>query len=379
VVLLIPLLGMMAFSIDVGYMILAQTELQNAADAAALAGVQKLMTVYAQWATPTLTSGEQAGILTSGKATASQAARTYARYNKAAGVSVHLQDADIVFGFTDAQGNFSTSLADTVFPNTVQVIARRDNTGDSQSNGPLALFFGPILGTGTVNLATTARATIYTGTATGFSNTLGVNSLLLPVAVDVNDWNQFFINGTGVDVNNNAPNGLPQLNIYPGGGGQPGNNGLLSLNGVKAPPDADYAGTNGWIQAGPTTGNTNPPSDIAGLYSAGDLPLPTTSNWAAGPGMKSTLLSDFQAVEGEPKILPLYDTSGSNGSDAWYHIVEFVGVTITYAELHGNKMTIDVQPCPAVDATAIISNPAPLGVGGSSPPSFIFLPPKLTN
>src|SRR5262249_36966644 len=139
--LLVPLLGMMAFAIDIGYVVVAQTELQNVADAAAMAGGQQLMNPYTQWAPPRLTSTPPAPILANGKTSASQTAKNYAGYNKAGGVSIQLQDSDIVFGFTDAQGNFTTTLSATTFPNTIQVTARRDNTGGTQTNNPLALFF----------------------------------------------------------------------------------------------------------------------------------------------------------------------------------------------------------------------------------------------
>ena len=41
-ILLVPLLGMVAFAVDSGWMVLARSDLQNAADAAALAGAQQL-------------------------------------------------------------------------------------------------------------------------------------------------------------------------------------------------------------------------------------------------------------------------------------------------------------------------------------------------
>src|SRR5438132_4631948 len=50
--LLIPLLAMLAFSIDAGYMVLVRTDLQNTADAAALAGAEKLQALYVQYNTP---------------------------------------------------------------------------------------------------------------------------------------------------------------------------------------------------------------------------------------------------------------------------------------------------------------------------------------
>jgi hypothetical protein len=98
--------------------------------------------------------------------------------------------------------------------------------------------------------------------------------------------------------------------------------------------------------------------------------------------LKSSLLSDFQTIENTPRILPLYDTYGGNGDNAWYHVTQFVGVTVTYADGNGQgNMTIDVQPSPFVDPTGIIQNVVPAGTaaaGSNTANSFIFTPPKLT-
>src|SRR5260370_42518864 len=51
-ILLIPLVGMLAFSIDIGYIALVKTDLQTAADAAALAGAEKLQELYVQYTSP---------------------------------------------------------------------------------------------------------------------------------------------------------------------------------------------------------------------------------------------------------------------------------------------------------------------------------------
>src|SRR6516162_6200170 len=51
-ILLVPLLGMLAFSIDLGWIALVMTELQTAADAAALAGAEKLQQLYVQYTLP---------------------------------------------------------------------------------------------------------------------------------------------------------------------------------------------------------------------------------------------------------------------------------------------------------------------------------------
>jgi hypothetical protein len=96
--------------------------------------------------------------------------------------------------------------------------------------------------------------------------------------------------------------------------------------------------------------------------------------------MKSNLQDDFSAMIGVSKLLPLYDSSGGNGSNAWYHIVTFVGVTITYADGRGKaNMTIDVQPCATIDPNQIIGSGVPAGSSTTGTPTFTFLPPKLTN
>src|SRR5260370_42236442 len=61
-ILVIPLMGMLAFSIDIGYIALVRTDLQTAADAAALAGAEKLQALYVQYFMPG--HQNQNGILT---------------------------------------------------------------------------------------------------------------------------------------------------------------------------------------------------------------------------------------------------------------------------------------------------------------------------
>src|SRR4051812_36009508 len=80
--LLIPLIGMLAFSVDIGYMIVVNTQLQNAADAAALAGAQQLMDPYVIYFTPGNTS-IQAQTLTNAVASAKATAKAVSANNAA--------------------------------------------------------------------------------------------------------------------------------------------------------------------------------------------------------------------------------------------------------------------------------------------------------
>src|SRR5947199_9742510 len=93
--LLIPVLGMIAFTVDVGYMIVVRTELQNAADAAAMAGAEQLMTPYATYYTPGQTTANQQSAYDTAVSMAKATAKAVSALNTAGGVAIKLQDADV--------------------------------------------------------------------------------------------------------------------------------------------------------------------------------------------------------------------------------------------------------------------------------------------
>ena len=345
--LMIVLLGMLAFSVDVGYMVVAQTDLQNAADAGALAGAETLKTYYLQYQ-----QNPQGNALSqatgSGTGSPMKTAETFAAYNKAGGVSITVLDADVTFGNTDASGNFSTNY--TGFPNTISVTARRD----SSANGALSLFFGPVFGKSSQALTATARASIYVGNITTFQNN-GSNGSMLPVALDYNEWVNFYNTGKSPDGSTYyGSNSKAQLQVYPDPGNAPGQFGLLDIGA----PANDTPAFSSWIDNGPTS------SDIQYLLNNSLLPVSLSSpeSWKGGPGMKSELQSDFASVIGRPSIIPLfkpvstspYQAASGNGSNTTYSIVGFASVTISEADGRGSNMNISVQSAsPSTDSTAV--------------------------
>src|SRR6516225_3003564 len=214
--LLIPLLGMAAFAVDVGWMVLAQSDLQNAADAAALAGAEQLIgqqqlnastglyslnNGFAEYYMPGQTAVQQLAILNTAESAAKTVAKNYASYHSAGKVSsLALNDSDIEFGFTDSSGSYTACPAYKGYPNTLKVTVRLD----SNANGSLPLFFGPILGKSTEDLVVTASATIYSGTVNSVSINPGFVSRMLPMTFDVNQWNNFLATGLG-------PDGVPDI------------------------------------------------------------------------------------------------------------------------------------------------------------------------
>jgi Flp pilus assembly protein TadG len=388
--LLIPLLAMMAFSIDIGYGVEVRAELVNATDAAALAGVQQLYAPYKQW--QSASTSNKSTILSNAITLAKATVTAVANANAAGGSNLQLVAGDIDVGYTDATGNYYSGnqgqIPSSAFPNTVTVTARRDNTSLPNSNGELPLFFGPVVGKNSLALTAFAKATAYEGVVTNFKSISGVNGKLLPIAEDMTQWTDFYNNGVNsAYADPNAPSGTAWLQIYPGGTGE-SMDGLLSLDGSKAPADTRYSGGppgGGWIQCGPIS------ADITGLQKASDLPLPTSGTgetWASGPGMKSDLLTDFQALittPPTPRLLPLFDPNSSGttgGGNGTYQIVYFVPVYLVHADDHGKaNMDIAVIPAPggvSFDPTAVVGNVTPLGTSTTPPQYVVPVPGKLT-
>ena len=362
-ILMAILVGMLAFSIDLGYICSVKAELQNTADAAALAGAQQLQTLFVQYYAPGQTN--QTGIyleattLTTNSGNPTATAQQYAAYNQAGGVYIQVPAADVTFSYYDGT-NSPVPASPVLFPNTVTVTARRDDV----ANTPLGLFFANIFGVTSTNVTASASATIYAGNVSSLQVIPGVNAHILPVALDVNVWKKF----TKGDWDSpwlagnvsTAPNGNPQLQVYPFGTNTPGNFGLLDV-GV---PSNDSPAFRTWINYGST------PNDISYLLKNQLLPVSPDAPepWKCGPGLKSTLVTNFQNEIGVPNLIPLfapvtpipaYVAATGNGQGATYAIVGFAGVTISQATGAGDNMNISIQPCCIVDPTAVILDASP--------------------
>jgi hypothetical protein len=385
-VLSIPVIGMMAFAIDIGYIALVQAELQNAADAAALAGAEKLQALYVQYYLPQ--QSQQSEIYTTATtntgvpASPMYTAEQYANYNQAGGVNIQVPDSDVTLSYQDGQNPPQAPGFPSPFPNTITVVTRRDNI----ANGSLALFFGPVFNVNYVNLEATATASVYAGDVSSLVPIPNVNARILPVAEDVNTWKKYYATGVSSDGTiHPGPNGAPQLHIYPTPAMAPGNFGLLDTGA----PANNVPAFRSWIDNGQT------PNDISYLVSNNLLPVSPTAPqpWKCGPGLKSTLVSNFASVMGDPNLLPLfipvndgtngqpYQAASGQGQNTYYNICGFVGVTVTQADGNGSNMDISVQPMAVVDPTAVINNAQlarPSQTTFFNTPQTTFISAKLT-
>ena len=178
-ILLVVFLGVAALAIDVGYMMVVKNELQNIADASALAGARTLGRLYqcngdiANCPEPMPYEAQQ--VYEPPRATITNVINEVADQNRAGGKShILINDADIVIG--DWDGNTKTLTANPVSPKAVRVTARRD---DSNANGPITMFFARVMGINTVNMSATATAAL-TGECTvppgGLPIPIGISS-----------------------------------------------------------------------------------------------------------------------------------------------------------------------------------------------------------
>jgi len=374
--MLVFLLGMVAFGVDIGWIVLTQSELKNAADAAALAGVKSMMDGYVEYNLPNQTSTQQAATLINAETNASNKAIQFAAYHTAGGVkNLVLNTSDIEFGFTDASGNYSTTF--TGFPNTIKVTMRRD----SSANGALNLFFGPVLGVNSRTITCSAAATMYGGIFSSLTTTIVGSPKILPLTYAENAWSTFMSTGLDPDGNANTYNGYPAIQVYPSIK-SPGNFGLISLDGSHA--GESYS--SGWVTNGLSQ------SDINGLVSANLLPLSARANawnWIGETGMKNSLVSTIESYAGTQFLMPLftpYNSGTPNASDYsagtgvganyFFNPVQWVGVTVVPAPNGG----VMIQPGAWLDPNIVFAagGPVPVGTSGASSTSIVFSAPKLT-
>jgi len=182
------LVAMLGLSIDAGYMVWAGQQLQTAADAAALAGIQFIRESQTQ---------------------CRQQAADIAALNKCSGqpVLLDLNTAndvlgDIALGRFDRETQvFTPTLTN---PTAIQVIARRT---DSSLNGGLPLLFGSVLGMETANIERRAIAMLGGGTGAGLLvlDEDDKKALWIHGSVDL------YLNGGAIQVNSSDSTNAAQI------------------------------------------------------------------------------------------------------------------------------------------------------------------------
>ena len=363
-VLLVVFLALAAFAIDVGYIALVRSELQNVADSAALAGAAELVN---------RDQLKNAYNTDSIRAVARENALAYASMNSAGGKPIlvepnntNLPTGDLVVGFLSNPSDPASSMTtNTSALNAVRVVARRS----ASQNGSSPLFFARALGRETFDVTAEATAVIDTN-ITGFTAPqAGQKSKLLPFAMHVDQWLSL-LSGNGNDVWSVNPStgtvtsgsdGIRETQLY---GNQ--KQGAGSFGTVNIGPQNNGAGDiRRQILEGPSASDFASHGGKIELNSQGKLLL------SGDPGLTAGFRSQLEAIRGQPRAIPLYESISGSGGASTYTIVGFAGITITEVKLTGPTKRVMIQPEIVRDRTAISRNVTPVA------PQFIYRPVRL--
>jgi Flp pilus assembly protein TadG len=356
-------LGMVAFAVDVGYVLSAKQELQRSADSAALAACWE----YAK----SLSQGNStADAMTQGRSTAA----TYASSNGVGGVNLTINQntsnsatGDLVFGqiadLYDANSALTTGTPGAY--NAVRVKVRRDST----LNGQTPFFFARIFGLTGQNLDAEATAG-FLKNISGFKTPAnGANVAVLPYALDLDTWNALLAGNATDQWTWNAAtqtitagcDGIKEVNLFPQGTGSPGNRGTIDIGGCNN-STADIARQ---ILYGIS------PTDLA--HHGGKLEFDENGELELNgdTGISAGVKDELTSIKGQPRLIPIFSTVVGPGNNAQYTIVHWAGIRILDVKLTGamSQKRVIIQPCPMVMQGVIASE--------SSTSSFVYSPVAL--
>ncbi len=225
-ILMVGLMAMIAFAVDVGYLLVTRQQLQRSADAAALAACWDLV----GQASPTAQSDP-----TVMQDNAQLTARAFARLNKVLQEGPELTADDVQIGYLD---NPSNPLCPLVVggsdpPNAVRVRVRRSN----EVNGAAPLFFARVFGQHDAQVEAQATAALLTNISGFQTPPSGKPVGMLPFALDEGTCLQMLA-GSGADnwkwdeeskTVVSATDQAKEVNLYPQGTGAPGNRGTVDI------------------------------------------------------------------------------------------------------------------------------------------------------
>ena len=331
----IVFVAMVAFSVDLGYVLSAKEELQRSADSSALAACWEFGQRLGKGNTSTVAIGYA-------RTTAAQ----YASLNRVTGKAMTLDsnasnnpNGDVVFGyisdFKDSQSAFETDGANGF--NAVKVRLRKN----SAANGEVPFFFARIFGLNGQSLTSEATAGLISDVKGFKTPSDGTNLGILPYALDLQTWNLLIANSGSDSYRWNATtkqveagtDGLVEVNLFPQGTGSPGNRGTVDI-GSSNNSTADIARQ---IVYGIS------PSDFAQLgkplefNSSGNLTLNGDTGISAG------VKDELASIKGQPRVIPIFSTVSGNGNNANYTIVKWQGIRIVNVKLTGSMSQKNVM------------------------------------
>ncbi len=363
-VVMVAMLGFVAFTVDVGFMTQTKAQMQTAADGSSLAAALEMPQGWGSGKTKTYSQVDTAG---------RSAAQTVASLHRVGEQSAAYLDTtrDVRFGqrTKSTQGAWVETWGVSPY-NMVEVTIHRDQAlagkTATRADQQLPLFFAPAMGNQSASL--TAKATAVLSPGDGFSIVpgSGLNSPVLPIAVDDVTWNNLINSGVGTDNYSYNPStgavtsgsdGIKEINVYPTGTGSPGNRGTVNI-GVSNNSTAILGRQ---IQYGLNE------SDLAMYGGTLRIPAGGTLSLSGNPGLSAGIKDNLAAIWGQGRAIPIFSSCTGNGNNANYTIIKFVGVRVMYSQLTGSPASKQVVVQPA----AVFSTTFTVGTGALQPDSIM--------
>lgn len=298
--LMLPLLALLAFSIDYGFLLYLRTDLQRVADQAALAAARDL--------TPDAYGNQDLQKVR-------DTVRQYVAKNL--GADFDVQDADIEIGrYNPTTVYSSVDLLSTGVLDTVRVRLHRDDF----ANSSVSLYFARLFGDNQSDVSAYSTAVLQR------ARFLPPGTEILPIALEQKSWNQLWQGETA--------------SVY-------GDGRILDSSGKQIP------GNWGTVDIGPTGNSTTQlsdqirfgldQSDLDSLHAQQVIPtpdyidssVPMTTN--GDTGMSSGMRHAIEDAHGKMKVAPIYKKTTSHGGNLQFEIVAWVTVEIVDSGWNGSK------------------------------------------
>ena len=350
--LMIILFAFAALAVDISFITTSRTQLQKSADAAALAANLELIKTWGAGSTSTEATRSTV---------ARAAAAAVAASNNAAGRnSTYINSTtDVRLGYRqwdEVNGQWTTQWGVTPYT-AVEVTVRRNNPGSNLGDGPLNLFFAPVIGTRNATVAVKATAALRAGVSTKRNH--GQNPGILPITLDVGTWDNMIAamlsGGAGTDnytynestgAVSQGADGIYEVNLYPEGNAvlPPGNRGTVDF-GASGNSTSDITRQ---ILYGL---NDDDLSHLGGELDFEAVPMDIYGDTGLSAGIKDELVK----IIGIPKMIPLFSTVSGPGNNAIYTIVRFVPIRVLYVKLTGKPASkrVMIQPAVYSDSTVV--------------------------
>ena len=354
-VFMVVLLGVVALTVDLGFLMQTKTQMQAAADGSVLAAGLEMP---AGWGAGKISTASQ--VLSASKSAAQTVASKYRVGEQAAAYLDTTRDTRFGQRTKNAQGAWVETWGTSPY-NMVEVTIRRDQalSGNKATRGDqkLPLLFAPAMGHNFASVITKATAVLSPGNGFYIPPSSGVTCPLLPLAIDETTWNNLINSGIGSDnykynsttnTVSSGTDGIKEVTLYPNGTNTTsGNRGTVDF-GSSNNSTADLSRQ---IRNGPNE------ADLA--YFGGKVQIPTSGLLALNgdTGLSAGIKDDLVSIIGQPRAIAVFRSVSGPGNNAVFQICKFVGVRVLFVRLTGSpaQKKVVVQPAPLLDGTIIRS------------------------